>query len=303
MLEFHQPTLADRDWATQCYRASGEIGCDNTFTNLFLWGYRSEIARFQDFLIQRFCRPNAVCYAYPAGAGDIRPALEAVLEDARTFGKELHLLGLLQDQTAELERLFPGKFQCRASRNHFDYLYEIDRLAELKGKKLQAKRNHIHRFTDAHPAWRTEVLTKDHFAPCQDFLAQWYVQHTEPGIAGHDYSDEAAAMERAFASYGELGMEGLVLYDEDQVLAFTMGNPISDTVFDVNFEKSDPAVQGGYAIINREFARHIRQHYPQVRLLNREDDMGLEGLRRAKESYVPDILLEKYIAEAEVWSL
>ena len=91
-----------------------------------------------------------------------------------------------------------------------------------------------------------------------------------------------------------------MLYAEGKVLAFTMGNPINETVFDVNFEKADPYIQGSYAIINREFARWIRAQHPQVKLLNREDDMGLEGLRKAKESYVPDLLLEKYIAELEV---
>ena len=77
-----------------------------------------------------------------------------------------------------------------------------------------------------------------------------------------------------------------------------MGNRIRPTVFDVNFEKADATVNGAYAIINRDFARMLRARYPELELLNREDDMGLEGLRRAKESYVPDLLLDKLLLEA-----
>lgn len=85
-----------------------------------------------------------------------------------------------------------------------------------------------------------------------------------------------------------------------EVYAFCIGNQIRKDVFDVNFEKALPQINGAYAIINREFARHIREKYPDIRYLNREDDMGIEGLRRAKESYTPDILLEKYLAEGIV---
>lgn len=81
------------------------------------------------------------------------------------------------------------------------------------------------------------------------------------------------------------------------MVAFSMGNRIREDTFDVNYEKAVADVNGAYSIVNREFARLLRARYPELRFLNREDDMGIEGLRRAKESYAPDILLEKYLAE------
>ena len=93
-------------------------------------------------------------------------------------------------------------------------------------------------------------------------------------------------------------MDGIALMTEEGLMGFSMGNRIREDMFDVNFEKALAAVNGAYPTVNREFARYIRQKYPQIRLLNREDDMGIEGLRRAKESYYPDILLEKFVAEA-----
>ena len=112
MLEFHQPTLADRDWATKCYRASGKLGCENTFTNLFIWGRRSKIARFGEFIIQRFERPHSVCYSYPNGVGDVRPALESIFEDAKGFERPMCLLGMSKEQAEELDGLFPGMFKA-----------------------------------------------------------------------------------------------------------------------------------------------------------------------------------------------
>ena len=89
-------------------------------------------------------------------------------------------------------------------------------------------------------------------------------------------------------------MEGLCLRAGGKILAFTMGNRISETAFDVNFEKAYADVPGAYPLINREFARDLREKYPELLYLNREDDMGLEGLRKAKESYYPDCMAEKY---------
>ena len=302
MLDFHQPTLADRPWVNQCYRSSGKLGCEYTFTNLFLWGTNSQIAQVGEFAVQRFVREHTVCYLYPAGPAsqDVRPVLEALIQDAHSLQKPMCFLGMNKEQAESLPELIPGVFTCRSSRNHFDYLYTVNRLADLAGKKLQAKRNHINRFQDAHPDWVVEALTPEHMDLCREFLHSWYEKHTEPGVIGHDYATEAVAIARAMDHFQELQMEGLVLLSEGKLLAFTMGNPINDQVYDVNFEKADPDIQGSYPLINREFARWIREHHPQIEMLNREDDMGLPGLRKAKESYYPDLLLEKYIGEMEV---
>ena len=108
--------------------------------------------------------------------------------------------------------------------------------------------------------------------------------------------DERHAMSKAFAFYEQLGLVGLLIRCQSQVVAFTMGSLINPETVDVHFEKAYGEIQGAYPIINREFARWIRDHQPQVRWLNREDDMGLEGLRRSKNSYYPDRMVEKYLA-------
>ena len=169
----------------------------------------------------------------------------------------------------------------------------MEQLATLAGKKLQAKRNHINRFVERFPHWYTRPLDGQTREDCQALARRWYEDREE--IRG--LSTERAALTEALERYDILGMEGLVLYDGEKAVGFSLGNRITPEIYDVNFEKADPEVPGAYPLINREFSRRIAESYPQVRLLNREDDMGLEGLRKAKESYNP-MMLEKMTA---VW--
>ena len=112
-----------------------------------------------------------------------------------------------------------------------------------------------------------------------------------------DMTEEQIAINKAFDHFDLLQMEGIALDTSDGVVAFSMGNRIREDTFGVNFEKALPEINGAYPMVNREFARRIHRQYPEIRFLNREDDMGIEGLRKAKESYYPDILLEKLTAE------
>lgn len=105
-------------------------------------------------------------------------------------------------------------------------------------------------------------------------------------------------MDRAFGAMETLGLEGLVLRDGDgRIIAMTMGSRLSEDTFDIHFEKADPAVEGAYAAINQAFAQYLRQRYPALKWLDREDDMGLEGLRQAKLSYYPARMIEKHWAK------
>ena len=104
---------------------------------------------------------------------------------------------------------------------------------------------------------------------------------------------ERAALKRALAHFEALGMDGLVLRHGEELLAVTLGSPLSGDTFDIHFEKADQEVDGAYTVINCEFARYLRKKYPDLRWLNREDDLGLEGLRKAKLSYNPHHLVEK----------
>ena len=228
-----------------------------------------------------------------------REAIEAIRADAAERGNPMRLRSLTNETRAELEALYPGKFEFTACRNSYDYIYTVEELSELHGKKLQSKRNHCNRFEDEFPDWFTAPITVENLPQCHEMLRIWYETH-EPAVNAQELDQlqlEKAALQRAFDHFDELEMDGLLLSDGERIIAFSMGSRMNRDYYDVGFEKAFPDVNGAYAMINREFSRMIAEKYPEVRFLNREDDMGSEGLRRAKESYQPTVLLEKYTAD------
>ena len=295
MISFHKAEAADRVWAHEILKNCEYPGAEYAFSCMYLWSdYFGELGRVGDHLTQHASWRGREVYLYPAGAGDIKGAIEAIRADAAERGGPLRLRSLTKDKKEELEALYPGKFEFTACRNSYDYIYTVEELSELHGKKLQSKRNHCNRFEAAYPDYRVLPLTADQLPRCRAFTDEWHRLHfleNDPA----DYALEQRAIGLAFDHFDALGMTGLVLEVEGEVVAFAMGNPIRPDMFDVNFEKARADMNGPYPMINREFARRIAE--TPYRFLNREDDMGLEGLRRAKESYIPDLLLEKLLAE------
>lgn len=302
MIEFQAPLLSDKSWVDQALRQADYRGCEYNFTNLYVWkdAYRHELARMDGFLLAHLCGGLGCSYLYPAGSGDVRPVILALKEEADRRGQPLRLVCLTPRQVGELDSLFPGKFVYEADRDGFDYLYEIDRLADLGGKKLHNKRNHISRFLDNNPSWVYEEITPESLPECLEMDKEWYRRSMirEGAAEERDLGDEGRALRLAMEHYHDLGLEGGLIRVYGEVVAFTMGDVLSSDTFDVHFEKAYGELQGAYALINREFARWVRARHPQIKYLNREDDMGVEGLRKAKESYYPDLMVEKHSA---VW--
>ena len=294
MIQFHRAGVADKTRYNTILQNARERGCEYSFANLCLWG-RQEIAFEKDCVAYFSHFYGRTLYPYPIGTGDKKALIEVILADARERGIPCRLTGLTNRDKEELESWFPGKFQMILMRDSFDYVYSIDALADLRGRKLQKKRNHFNRFQAAHPDYRVEPLTCHNMPQVQHMVNDWYVSRRQSDPTG-DYFLESTAMAKAFRHYEHLGLEGLVLLDGDQVLAVTMGSRLSEDTFDIHFEKAREDVEGAYGAINCEFARFLRLKYPQVKYLNREDDMGLEGLRKAKLSYHPDHMVEKYWA-------
>ena len=290
-IEFAPVTLQDKPVYESYLLGEKERGCEFSFTNLYLWGrQRFAVLHGHIVLFSQFGR-NTV-YPYPLGSGDKRKVLDAIIADAKARGIFCRItgLGVLAKQT--LEELYPGKFRFHSDEGSYDYVYLIDDLAELKGKKYHGKRNHLNRFFEAYPDYTVQPIGEDNIEKVSQFAEVWYRKRLEEN-PNADFYMEQAALTKATRDYRELGMEGLVLLDGDDVLAFTLASRLSEDTFDVHFEKARSDIQGAYPAINYEFARYIRNKYPDIRYLDREEDMGLEGLRRAKKSYHPHHMVEK----------
>ncbi len=271
-------------------------GCEYNFMNIYGWGtvYGQQIARVDDFFVARIENPRGTRYLYPAGSGDVKPVLDMIAQDAQDRGHHLEIVALNRVQKDELEQLYPNQFEFVENRDNFDYLYDIEKMCTLAGKKLHGKRNHINRFLENHPEWTYEAITSENLAECMELNHQWNVSHEEED---ESHSPEVQALTLIAKDFEALGMVGGLIRVDGNVVAFTIGDLLGNDLFNVHFEKAYGDMQGAYPMINREFARYIQEHYPQVKFLNREEDMGIEGLRRAKESYYPERLVEKFTAK------
>ena len=303
MIHFRDPEIQDRAWVEECFRASGNQGCEYSFATLFLWSgtYRQQVARLGNCVLERLRSASGAGYLFPAGAGELEPALSALEADAAERGEPCRFFCVTPEQKERLEAARPGRYRLTPDRDGWDYLYRTDRLADLPGRKLQAKRNHIHRFTERFPDWRVEEITEDNLAECAEMDLEWNRRYRSLDASSAEQEaqtrlDERHALSAAFAHYGGLGLFGLLLRVSGKVIAFTIGSLINPETVDVHFEKAYGEIQGAYPLINREFARWVLARQPGVVWFNREDDLGLEGLRRSKESYHPDRMVEKYLA-------
>ena len=293
MIDFQKLDLARRDEYERYLLRSGK-GCEYSFVNLSIWG-RQRAAFVDGFLVLRSQFDRRSVYPFPLGQGDIVPVLEKIIHDAHRRGSLCCFTGLNEDDCRLLEQYFPGKFRIQADRNGFDYIYDIHDLADLKGRKYQKKRNHINRFRENHPNWRTEPISSENLPLARELAAQWYACRQQTDPLG-SYTLEQIALDRAFDHFEVLGLEGLMLLDGDTPLAFTLGSRLSADTYDIHFEKAREDLDGAYPAINQQFAFHLREKHPELRFLDREEDMGLEGLRKSKLSYYPVRLNEKYWA-------
>ena len=294
MIDFQRLTFSQKEEYEKILFDCPPRGCEYSFANLFLWG-RQQVAFLHGCVAFFSHYYGRSVYPYPIGNGDRRAVLEEILLDARERGIPCRLTGLTEADKAELEEWFPDQFMIRSSRDGFDYVYAVDDLADLKGRKFQKKRNHVNRFRADHPNYEVVPLTVCNMPLAQHMINDWYRKRMREDPEG-DYMLENLALARACRNYAPLGMEGILLMDGGEVLAVTMGSRMAPDTFDIHFEKAREDVDGAYTAVNQEFARYLRLKYPDAAYLDREDDMGLEGLRKAKLSYNPHHLIEKYQA-------
>lgn len=291
MLPFRAIRTADRAEYERLLAHAGERGCEFSFANLYLWG-RQGVAFYQGHALFFSQFNRRTIYPYPVGDGDKREVLQAIIDDAAARGIPCRITGLSDSDRETIETLFPGRFRFHCDEDSFDYVYDINDLADLPGKKYHAKRTNLNRFSEQFPNARTEPLSDANLDAVKKLLDDWFESRLREDPDA-DCHMERAALNRALRDYEEIGLYGLVLMDGERALAMTMGSLLSLDMMDVHFEKAIPDAVGAYAAINCAFARYVRENIPTVRFLNREEDMGLEGLRRAKQSYRPHHMIRK----------
>lgn len=292
MLNFKPFTVSDKQLYEKYLFRSEIRGCEYSFANLYLWGRQSFCEIDGNILFfSQFSRRTV--YPFPIGSGDKKSALDSIIADAKARGIPCRITGVLESEAEILEELYPQKFRFHCDEGGFDYVYDINDLADLSGKKYNAKRNHVNRFCSEHPSYTVEPICKENLELARGVADAWFDEKATES-PNSDFHMERAAIEKAFTHYNELGLEGLLLLDGGKALALTIGSRLSFDTFDVHFEKALSGINGAYAVINCEFARYVRDNHPdEVKFLDREEDMGLDGLRKAKKSYHPHHQIRK----------
>lgn len=291
-IKFHDITMADKAWMDAKFAEDEQEACEYTFANNYIWRkvYQVEVAEAYGCLMIRFMEDGMHCYSYPVGAGDKKAAIEELLFQCKKAGNPLCMSPVSEKERARLLEWFPGIFLIEGDRDDYDYVYSREKLATLAGKKLHGKRNHIARFKDDND-WSYEPMNGENLEECRSMTYMWTQMRAEKW--NEEMEEEVMVLHEAFDHLEELGLVGGVLRKEGQIVAFSIGERLNSNTFVVHFEKAFPEMQGAYPMINQQFVQHACEGYEYI---NREEDTGDAGLRKAKLSYYPEILLTKYVA-------
>ncbi len=293
-LEFKRPQLEDKELIEHYFRTYPSRSCERTFINVFLWArfYGVGYAVIEDTLVFQSKDEKKFTFTYPAGEKeDIKRAIEVLMEYSRENAVPFAMHNVTEEQAEQLEELFPGMFEMEYTRHIADYIYETEKLATLSGKKLHGKRNHINKFKAMYDDWSYESLSEENLEECFQMALKWRQQN---GCEeDEEKNSEMCVTMNSLRLFKELGAVGGLLRVNGEIVAFTMGEPICEDTFVVHIEKAFADVEGAYPMINQQFVQHECMDYLYV---NREEDTGAEGLRKAKLSYRPVFLIEKGIA-------
>ncbi|MEO2240088.1 phosphatidylglycerol lysyltransferase domain-containing protein [Dorea sp. YH-dor226] len=298
-VQFKRAQLEDKEIITRYFTNHTSRSCERTFANVFLWSRKYPVtwAIVEQALVFKSEDEEHLAFAFPAGEPEnVKKALEVLMQYSAQRNVPFQMYNVTPEYYAQLEEWYPGRFQIEYVRDDADYVYESEKLATLSGKKLHGKRNHINKFKATYEGrWSYEKMTRDNVEDCFQMALKW---REENGCEeDSEKRSEMCVTLNSLRLLEELELTGGVLRIDDEVVAFTIGEPICKDTFVVHIEKAFADVQGAYPMINQQFVEHECMNY---RYINREEDTGSEGLRKAKLSYRPAFMVEKgYVTEIE----
>ncbi len=287
MEKFSPVTLADKKIIRPLLLANDVFFCDYNFANLFMWG---------DIFKTRWLFHDERLWIYngfddlmlmPLGKALTLPELVTVSDMLRRDGKSGNFVLVDQDFVKDNTDL-AHYFEVEIDLDNGDYIYSSQKLVDLTGNKLHKKRNLINQFLALYPDYACQPLKACDLAACLELSEKWCRQRTCQEL---EFSHETSALKRALNNFSELELQGLKISHGGAMFAFAVFSQLSSNMADVHFEKFDPEIKGISQVINWETAKSLSAKYKYI---NREQDLGIEGLRQAKKSYSPDYIVSAY---------
>lgn len=290
-IDFNNVTIDMKPWVESFTKPWHLNNSEYVFTNLLMWGTdgRIQLAEADDalFFLLQYGGDDPFMFAPLTRnpQGDYARALDAAVRYCSAHGILPVFKAIAGPIKAEFERC--AGYSLTEDRDNYDYIYNMEDLRGLAGKKLHSKRNHINQFR-AQYAFEYVEVTSAMMDECLDVYANWLENKDvlEPGVLG-----ELEAIRQILTHMEYLGVRGGGIRVDGELVAFSLGERIDQDMAVIHIEKADE-MTGLYSIINQQFIEH---EFTDMKLINREEDMGLEGLRKAKMSYNPITLLEKFV--------
>ena len=292
MLEFREIELSDKERINAALHASDFRGCEYSFANNTAWRRLagSKIAFYKDFYICGAFETDdgAPHFILPAGNGNYKDVICELQQFSNAMGKPLVISGVTDSSIALFEEFFRGQYTVQPDRDSSDYIYLSSVLIELPGRKYHQKRNHLARFNEHEYSF--SLISEKDFDECIEFCTDTY--NKKQSYNDHSSVAEQFAINTYFSHFTELGLKGGIIRINGRIAALTIGEQLNSDTFCVHIEKADTSYPGIYAGINNCFAKSAAADFKYI---NREEDLGIQGLRRSKLSYHPAFLLNKNV--------
>jgi hypothetical protein len=297
MLGYKQIQLTDKPILDHFLNNITNQNSETTFTNLYMWrkSYAVRWAVVNNHLV---IEPNAFeaswilpPYGLEQDSHLFKHAVEDVINDYRSRQKTLVVRAITESEKKKFDISFPNMFDYTLEPDIADYIYLGENLRTLAGRKYSKKRNHINAFKSDHPDYKFEEMTEATAYEALDFLERWYGKRYLEDSLDDGLLAEREAVYNALTNSKDLDFKGGFIRVGGKIVAFTMGEKVNEDTVVIHIEKAFPEYRGLYPVINQDYLNYFWQ---DITYVNREEDMGLPGLKKAKESYYPDYLLRKY---------
>ena len=271
--------------------------CEYCFTTLYMWQHVYKTGYFigDDFaVIMAEYEGNSFSILPLAKKDKLPQVIDYIIKHFEDNNRKICFKGITKDVAETLEKLYPDKFEYIEERDLFDYVYDGESLRTLAGRKNQKKRNHINAFLkDYEGRYSYKLLDEEDFDDCLELLKIWASNKEENNEFDEGIDDESIGIRKIFNNYKYLreNLKIAGIYVDGKLEAFTMGELINPNMALIHIEKANPNIRGLYPYINQQF---ILNEFEDVEFVNREEDLGIPGLRKAKLSYHPVKFVEKY---------
>ena len=289
-MQFLNFSISQKDIINDFFHAQRIEASDMLFGNLYIWHFSRTIkfALIDDCLVvwTKFANEPYPFIFYPLGRGNRKGAIEKMKEYFLDNKMPFCLRNLEPYQSAELENLFPRSFEIAPNRDRFDYIYNISELISLSGRTLHKKKNHLNRFFKLYPNFCYERVDLGNAMEVLEAYKLWF----ENGDKSEGLANEMLGIEASLRNFSALDMKGAIIRIDGKIAAFSLAEQINEDSVVIHIEKGNTFYEGIFQAINQQF---LKNDFAHLRFVNREEDLGIEGLRKAKMSYKPFRFIEK----------